>query len=218
MDKLVKKVVLTVYISQFALIIVAVFCCSVPLFSDSQYLTGWKAISGLCILASIFVVNIFYMTTQFQGKKSLLPGKIALECMGEMFFRIDENCNKGLFSKEDTENCKQRYNNVLKWLGRFNSLAVPLMIIDSAAIGLSIIGIVILQIKKHEVSFSSLYGVAGFFIVMQTTCLFISSRFLWKTVFAWIERLRNIKVVKLHSSLITKTGGMDGVLNENLLG
>ena len=67
------------------------------------------------------------------------------------------------------------------------------MIIDSAAIRLSIIGIVILQIKKHEVSFSSLYGVAGFFIVMQTTCLFISSRFLWKTVFAWIERLRNIK-------------------------
>src|SRR5574344_271484 len=63
--------------------------------------TGWKAISGLCILASIFVVNIVYMTTQFQGNKSLLPGKIALECMGEMFFRIDENCNKRLFSKED---------------------------------------------------------------------------------------------------------------------
>ena len=171
MDKLVKKEVLTVYISQFTLIIVALFCCLVPLFSDSLYLTGWKAISGLCILASIFVVNIFYMTAQFQGKKSILPGKIALECMGEMFFRIDENCNKGLFSKEDTENCKQRYNNVLKWLGRFNSLAVPLMI---AVIGLSIIGIVILQIKKNEVSFCSLYGVAGFFIVMQTACLFIS--------------------------------------------
>lgn len=98
MDKLVKKEVLTVYISQFALIAVALFCCLVPLFSDSLYLTGWKAISGLCILASIFVVNIFYMTTQFQGKKSLLPGKIALECMGEMFFRIDENCNKGKWS------------------------------------------------------------------------------------------------------------------------
>ena len=28
---------------------------------------------------------------------------------------------------------------------------------------------------------------------MQTACLFISSRFLWKAVFAWIERLRNIK-------------------------
>ena len=82
MDKLVKKEVLTVYISQFALIAVALFCCLVPLFSDSLYLTGWKAISGLCILASIFVVNIFYMTTQFQGKKSILPGKIALECMG----------------------------------------------------------------------------------------------------------------------------------------
>lgn len=197
MDKLVKKQVLTVYISQFALIVVALFCCLVPIFSGSLYLTGWKAISGLCILTSFFVVNIFYMTTQFQGKKSLLPGKIALECMGEMFFRIDENCNKGLFSKEGTENCKQRYNNVLKWLGRFNSLAVPLMIIDCAVIGLSIIGIIILQIKKYEVSFCSLYGVAGFFIVMQTACLFISSRFLWKAVFAWIERLRNIKVVKL---------------------
>ena len=187
MDKLVKKEVLTVYISQFAMIAVALFCCIVPLFSESAYLTGWKAISGLCILGSIFFVNIFYMTTQFKGKKSLLPGKIALECMGEMFFRIDENCNKGLFSKEDTENCKQRYNNVLKWLGRFNSLAVPLMIIDCAVIGLSIIGIVILQIKRHEVLFCSFYGVAGFFIVMQTACLFISSRFLWKGVFAWIE-------------------------------
>ena len=93
------------------------------------------------------------MTTQFQEKKSLLPGKIALECMGEMFFRIDENCNKGLFSKEETENCKQRYNNVLKWLGRFNSLAVPLMIIDCAVIGLSIIGIVILQIKNMKFHF-----------------------------------------------------------------
>ena len=133
------------------------------------------------------------MTTQFQGKKSLLPGKIALECMGEMFFRIDENCNKGLFSKEETENCKQRYNNVLKWIGRFNSLAVPFMIIDCAVIGLSIIGIIILQISKHQILFCSLYGVAGFFIVMQTAYLFISSLFLWKTVLAWIERLRNIK-------------------------
>ena len=193
MDKLVKKEVLTVYISQFTLIIVALFCCLVPLFSDFLYQTGWKAISGLFLLESIFVVNIVYMTTQFQGNKSLLPGKIALECMGEMFFRIDENCNKGLFSKEDTEKCKQRYNNVLKWLERFDFLAIPLMIIDCAVIGLSIIGIIILQIKKHEVSFCSLYGVAGFFIVMQTTCLFISSRFLWKAVFAWIERLRNIK-------------------------
>ncbi len=193
MDKLVKKEVLTVYISQIALIAVSLFCCIVPLFSDSLYLTGWKAISGLCILASIFVVNIFYMTTQFQGKKSLLPGKIALECMGEIFFRIDENCNKGLFSKEDTDKCKQRYNNTLKWLGRFNSLAEPLMIIDCAVIGLSIIGIIILQIKKHQVLFCSLYGVSGFFIVMQTACLFISSRFLWNAVFAWIERLRNIK-------------------------
>ena len=108
MDKLVKKEVLTVYISQFAMIAVALFCCLAPLISNSAYLTGWKAISGLCILASIFVVNIVYMTTQFQGNKSLLPGKIALECMGEMFFRTDENCNKGLFSKEDTEKCKQR--------------------------------------------------------------------------------------------------------------
>ena len=193
MDKLVKKEVLTVYISQFALIAVALFCCLVPLFSDSLYLTGWKAISGLCILASVFVANIFYMTTQFQGKKSLLPGKFALECMGEMFFRIDENCNKGLFSKEDTEKCKQRYNNVLKWLERFDFLAIPLMIIDCAVIGLSIIGIIILQISKHQFLFCSLYGVAGFFIVMQTACLFISSRFLWNAVFAWIERLRNIK-------------------------
>ena len=193
MDKLVKKEVLTVYISQFALIAVALFCCLVPLFSDSLYLTGWKAISGLCILASIFVANIFYMTTQFKGKKSLLPGKIALECMGEMFFRIDENCNKGLFSKEETENCNQRYNNVLKWLGRFDSLAVPLMIFDCVVIGLSIIGIIILQISKHQILFCSLYGVAGFFIVMQTAYLFISSLFLWKTVLAWIERLRNIK-------------------------
>ena len=193
MDKLVKKEVLTVYISQFAMIAVALFCCLVPLFSDSLYLTGWKAISGLCILASVFVANIFYMTTQFQGKKSLLPGKFALECMGEMFFRIDENCNKGLFSKEDTEKCKQRYNNVLKWLERFDFLAIPLMIIDCAVIGLSIIGIIILQISKHQFLFCSLYGVAGFFIVMQTACLFISSRFLWNAVFAWIERLRNIK-------------------------
>lgn len=95
MDKLVKKEVLTVYISQFAMIAVALFCCLVPLFSESPYLPGWKAITGLCILASVFVVNIFYMTTQLQGKISLLPGKIALECMGEMFFRIDENCNNG---------------------------------------------------------------------------------------------------------------------------
>lgn len=52
--RLVKKEVLTVYISQFALIAVALFCCIVPLFSESAYLTGWKAITGLCILASVF--------------------------------------------------------------------------------------------------------------------------------------------------------------------
>ena len=193
MDKLVKKEVLTVYISQFALIAVALFCCIVPLFSESPYLPGWKAITGLCILASIFVANIFYMTTQFKGYQSILPCKIALEFLPEMIYRMDENYNKGLFSKEDTEKCKQRYSNTLKWLERFAYLAVPLIIFDCTVIGLSIIGIIILQIKKHEVSFCSLYGVAGFFIVMQTTCLLISSRFLWKAVFAWIERLRNIK-------------------------
>ena len=96
MDKLVKKEVLTVYISQFELIAVALFCCLVPLFSESPYLPGWKAITGLCILASIFVANIFYITTQFKGNQSILPCKIALERMGEMFFRIDENCNKDL--------------------------------------------------------------------------------------------------------------------------
>ena len=96
MAKLIKKEVLTVYISQFTLIIVALFCCLVSLFSDFLYQTGWKAISGLCILASIFVANIFYITTQFKGNQSILPCKIALECMGEMFFRIDENCNKDL--------------------------------------------------------------------------------------------------------------------------
>ena len=36
MDKLVKKEVLTVYISQFALIAVALFCCLVPLFCSAQ--------------------------------------------------------------------------------------------------------------------------------------------------------------------------------------
>lgn len=193
MDKLVKKEVLTVYISQFALIAVALFCYIVPLFSESPYLPGWKAITGLCILASIFVANIFYMTTQFKRYQSILPCKIALEFLPEMIYRMDENYNKGLFSKEDTEKCKQRYSNTLKWLERFAYLAIPLIIFDCTVIGLSIIGIIILQIKKHEVSFCSLYGVAGFFIVMQTTCLFISSRFLWKAVFAWTERLRNIK-------------------------
>lgn len=193
MDKLVKKEVLTVYISQFAMIVVALFCCIVPLFSESAYLIGWKAITGLCILASIFIANIVYITTQFKGYQSILPCKIALECLPEMIYRMDENYNKGLFSKEDTEKSKQRYSNTLKWLERFDSFAVPLMIIDCAVIGLSIIGIIILQIKRHEVLFCSFYGVAGFFIVMQTTCLFISSRFLWKAVFAWIERLRNIK-------------------------
>ena len=75
MDKLVKKEVLTVYISQFAMIAVALFCCIVPLFSESAYLTGWKAISGLCILGSIFVINIFYITIKFRGYQSVLPCK-----------------------------------------------------------------------------------------------------------------------------------------------
>ena len=193
MDKLVKKEVLTVYISQFAMIAVALFCCIVPLFSESPYLTGWKAITGLCILASVFIANIVYLTTQFKGYQSILPCKIALECFPKMIYRMDENCTKGLFSKDETEKCKQRYSNTLKWLERFYSLAIPLIIFDCVVVGLSIIGIIILQISKHQVLFCSLYRVAGFFIVMQTACLFISSRFLWKSVFAWIERLRNIK-------------------------
>lgn len=193
MDKLIKKEVLTVFISQYLMIFVALFCCWVPLVSDSTYLNGWKAILGLCILASIFITNIFYMTSQFKGYLSVLPGKIAHECMNEMLYKMDENCNKGLFSKEETEKCKQRYNNTLKWLERFDSFAFPLMIIDCAVIGLAITGIFIFQIAKNQIVFPLLFGVAGFFIVMQTSCLFISSKFLWKSVFAWIERLRNIK-------------------------
>lgn len=193
MDKLVKKEVLTVYISQFAILIVALCCFWLPLFYDSPIMTRWKAISGFFILAGIFLANIFYITTLFSKQHRILPAKLALEAFSEMLYKMDDNCNKGLFSKEETDKCKQRYNTTLEWLERYRALGLPLLIFDCITIGLSIAGIIIIQIVKHQFVFCSFFGVAGFFLVMQTTYLFISYRFLWKSVLAWIEKLRNIK-------------------------
>ena len=192
MDKLVKKEVLTVYISQFAMILVSPVCCWIPIVSDTQKLTGWKAILGICVLLIIFALNVLYLTKKFYGLDSVLPSKYVLENMPEMLLKIEENYEKGLFSRENTDKCKNRYNTTLNWLGRFASFGLPLMIFDCVGIVLSVSSIIIFQIINHKILFSYLYGISGFFIVVQTTCLFISSRFLWYSVQAWIERLRTI--------------------------
>ena len=122
MDKLIKKEVIKLYISQSLFLLISIFCACVPLFYDSVSLTGYKTLAGLFIFAAIIIFEIIFLTTWFYGLHVKLPAKLCLEAMIPTLYEIDDNFNKGLFSEEETRKCKDRsrYRNYtkqdVKWL------------------------------------------------------------------------------------------------------
>ena len=57
MDKLVKKEVITLYVSQAALILLAVACAALPLFTEFRSLTGTKAVAAMPGIAFRCIVS-----------------------------------------------------------------------------------------------------------------------------------------------------------------
>ena len=192
MDKLIKKEVIKLYVSQILLLLVSIVCACVPLFSDSIGLNGYKALAGLLFLATIIVFEIIFITTWFYGINANLPAKICLESMPSTLYYIDKNLNKGLFSEEETKKCKERFMCTMDWLNKIVLFSKPFVIIDLFSMFLIVLVIVLKQISLKQLYFSNMYGISTFFLILQISSSYITCKFLFKTVRSWINRLHGI--------------------------
>ena len=192
MNKLIKTEVLTVYISQFLLLLVITFCNAIPLWSETIFITGGKSILGFLVVIVICFINIWFFFKKFWRFYARLPVKYMLESLLGLMYSIDLNCNKGKFTPEETEACKERLNDSMKWLNIYDRLALPLIIFDAVSVCASVFFIAIKLIKINTFCFSAYYGVSGFFVIIQSGCLFISSRFLFSSVQSWVNKMMKL--------------------------
>ena len=192
MNKLIKAEVLTVYISQFLLLLVIPFCNAIPLWSETIFITGLKSITGFLVVIAIFLINIWFLFKKFWRFYARLPMKYMLESWPGLHYSIERNCNKGKFTPEETKACKERLNDSMEWLDLYDKLSIPLIISDTVSVFSSLVFIVIKLIKTNSFVFSTYYGVAGFFMIIQTGCLFISSRFLFSSVKSWVNKMMKL--------------------------
>ena len=192
MDKLIKKEVIELYVSQILLLLVSVGCVCVPLSSESIGLTGYKALASLLLFASIIVFEIIFITTWFYGLNANLPAKYCLESMNQIFFEAEDNFKHGLFSEEETNQFKERFRNTLEWLTRIVRFSKLFVIIDLFSMFLIALVIVLKQISLRQLYFSNMNGISAFFLILQISSLYITCKFFFKTVRSWIDRLHGI--------------------------
>ncbi|WP_027727697.1 hypothetical protein [Treponema sp. C6A8] len=191
MNKLIRTEVLTVYISQFLLLLVISFCNSVPLWSNTVLITEAKYIL-ICfvILTLVYFINIWFLCKKFRCYFARLPFKYMHASWPGVHYSLDVNCKKGKFTQKETEACKERLNDSMNWLDMYDKLSSPLIITDIICIFASITFILIKQFKEKCFYFSTYYGVAVFFVLIQISCLYISSRFLFYAVKSWVNKMQ----------------------------
>ena len=192
MDKLIKNEVIKLYVSQILLLLISVCCACVPLFSDSIYISGYKALTGILIFAAIIVFEIIFLTTWFYGLHANLPAKLCLESMPRTLYEIDDNLNKGMFSEEETTKCKDRFMNTMDWLNKMVHFSKSFLFIDILSMFVIILMIIIKVLLSKQLYFSNMYGISAFFIIVQISSLYVKCKFLFKAVKSWIERLHGI--------------------------
>lgn len=194
MDKLIKNEVIKLYVSQILLLIVSAFCSCVPLFSDTVSISGYKALAGLFIIAAIIVFEIIFITTWFYGLNAKLPSKFCLESMNQVLFEAEINFKCGLFSEEDTSQFKRRFRNIMEWLCKMDNFSKYFVIIDLLFMILIVLVIALKQISLKQLFFSNMYGISAFFLILQISSLYITCKFLFKTVVNWIDKLHGIHI------------------------
>lgn len=191
MDKLIKKEVLTLWISQLGICIVSVTCAFLPLIIESTVLIEQNAEVGNrinnCILFIILTGLIICKYNRIFEYSTILAREV-MDNIPLIFDRLEINCYAGLFNKIETEKCKERYRKTLDYLylnqKLFYLISFLLPIIVCVEILFSIIN------YKINTNFSNYTAIATFFIILQTACLFISSKFIQNTIKQWLERLR----------------------------
>ena len=204
MDKLIKKEVIKLYVSQILLLISSVFCSSVPLFSETLSFYNYNALIGILIFAAVIIFEIIFIRTWFYGRNANLPGKYCLESLPGTMYKIDANLNKGLFSEEETEKCKERYRNTLDWLSSMIIFSKPFLIIVLLSMLFIVLLIVVKMISIKQLYFSNMYGISIFFLVLQISSLYITCKFLLNAVESWINRLHRIHETKGKNLVMSK--------------
>ena len=194
MDKLIKKEVIKLYVSQILLLIVSVGCSCLPLFSDSIGLNCYKALAGLLLLAAIIVFEIIFISTWFYGLNANLPAKYCLESMNQVLFEAEDNFRRGQFTEEETNQFKERFRTTMEWLNKIIQFSKPFVFFDSFSMIIIVFVIVLKQVSLKQLYFSNMYGISAFFLILQISSLYIECKFLFKTVRSWIDRLHGIHI------------------------
>ena len=162
MNKIIKTEVLALYISQLLLLLVIPFCNAIPLCSETIFITGFKSIVGIFVVIVVCFINLWFLFKKFWRFYARLPAKYMLESLPGVTYSIDINCNKGKFTPEETEDCKKRLNDSIKWLALYDDLAIPLIIFDVICVFSSLVVIAIKLIKTSSFIFYTYYGMAVF--------------------------------------------------------
>ena len=117
MDELIKKEILKLKISQPGMLIVALACIILPFSKlfDFAVLGGRKSIALLIIfvligLWSLLRTRVVYMYDVAIFAKFFEDSKMLT------FFKLDENCTSGLYSVEETNACKEKYESIIRQL------------------------------------------------------------------------------------------------------
>ena len=197
MDKLIKKEVLTLWISQLGICIVSVTCAFLPLIIESTVLIEQNAEVGNrinnCILFIILTGLIICKYNRIYEYSNILAREV-MDDIPLIFERLEINCYAGLFNKIETENCKERYRKTLDYL-YFNQ---KLFYLISFLLPITVCVEILFSIINYKINtnFSNYTAIATFFLILQTACLFMSSKFIQNTIKQWLERLRRTGISK----------------------
>ena len=190
MDTFIRKEILKLKISQPGMLIVALACVVLPFFKpfDFAVLGGRKSIALLIIFVLIGLWSLL-RTRVVYIYNVVIFAKYSEDSKTPIFFKLDENCTSGIYSAEETNAYKEKYESIIRQLHALLVFFRAFQIFDIAAIFAMFIGIFIRTFLQREPIFFSLYGVSAFLIILQTICLSMFGGFLKKSLTMWREKL-----------------------------
>lgn len=194
MDKLIKKKITKLRISQPALLILSLCCAALPFFKPFDFSIlmgrGAFALRGLSFFIFLLSILLSVLWTRVIYKYRLaIFIRFFEDAKIPRFLKIDANCAEKLYSEEEASAYKEKYENINKQLARINVFCHRFLIFEICTVFAIFILIEIKQFLQRETIFYSIYRISAFFIIFQTVSFAIFYRVLEGTLTTWIENL-----------------------------
>lgn len=187
MDKIVKEEVITLYVSQVAMLLVCLVCTLLPLYMHPVMMTGGTAVIGLVLFCVVLALNISIVNEKL-ADWFMQPAMISYSAFRSVLDKMEHKARLGTLAQEDYDNWWNRGLSTFDWFARLSHY-FPFVLFDYFAVIVSFSVVVGTQIMNQRIVFCPFYGIAGFFVIVQLLGLFISVRFLRKSAESWGKRL-----------------------------